>query len=101
MWPPSSTGIGIRFSRPRFRLIIAIRLKSAIQPVSAASPDSSAIATGPISCFTDVSRVNRPPSVCTISLRPLPVLRDAQLERFEHTRVDGAQLELRELRADA
>ena len=33
MWPPSSTGIGIRFSRPRFRLIDAISASSAIQPV--------------------------------------------------------------------
>ena len=66
MWPPSRTGIGIRLSSPRFRLIIAIRLKSGIQPACAAVPDRSAIATGPISCFTDVSCVNSPPSVWKI-----------------------------------
>ena len=49
------------------RLIIAIRLKSGIQPAAAALPDRSAIATGPISCLTDVSCVNKPASVCTIS----------------------------------
>ena len=32
MWPPSSTGMGMRLSSPRFRLIDAIRLKSAIHP---------------------------------------------------------------------
>ena len=88
MWPPSSTGIGIRFSRPRFRLIIAIRLKSGIQPCCAASPDSSAIATGPINCFTDVSRVNRPPSVWTISFAHSQFCCSAQLHRLERAGLD-------------
>ena len=52
IWPPSSTGIGIRFSSPRLRLIVAIRREERIQPACAALPDSSAMATGPINCLT-------------------------------------------------
>ena len=43
MWPPSSTGTGMRFSRPRFRLIEAISAKSATQPACADSPDNCAM----------------------------------------------------------
>ena len=67
MCPPSRTGIGSRFSNPRFRLIDAIRLKSATHPSCADSPESCAMATGPISCRGDVSSVNRPHSVWMIS----------------------------------
>ena len=74
MWPPSSTGIGIRFSSPRFRLIIAIRPKSCDPALLRGVARQLAIATGPISCLTEVSRVNRPPSVLHDQLRPLPVL---------------------------
>ena len=41
-------------------------MKSEIQPACAAAPERSAIATGPINCLTEVSRVNRPASVSTI-----------------------------------
>ena len=49
-----------------FILIEAIRLKSAIHPSWADSPESCAMATGPISCFGDVSRVISPQIVWKI-----------------------------------
>ena len=68
MWPPSRTGIGIRFSSPRLRLIDAIRPSSAIQPACADSPDSCAMPTGPINCFGDASPVTR--SFSVLRIRP-------------------------------
>ena len=46
---------------------MAIRLKSATQPSAAASPESCAMPSGPVSCFGDVSRVSRPTSVRKMS----------------------------------
>src|SRR3954469_7479187 len=83
MWPPSSTGIGIRLSSPRFRLIMAIRLKSEIHPACAAAPERSAIATGPINCLTDVSRVNNPYEGLDDQPCPFQVLRDTELDGLE------------------
>ncbi len=100
MWPPSSTGTGIRFSSPRLRLIIAISPNSCAQPCSTASPDSWPIATGPISCLTEVSRVNRPAERLHDQLRPVPVLLRAQLERLDRARLDDPDLPGRDLRAD-
>ncbi len=90
MWPPSRIGIGIRFSRPRFRLIDAIRLNSAIHPSCADSPDSCAIATGPISCFGDVSPREQAPQRLEDQPADLDVLLDAQLDRLERARLEAA-----------
>ena len=45
------------------RLIAAINESRGIHPSCADSPDSCAMATGPISCLGDVSRVSRPHTV--------------------------------------
>ena len=67
MWPPSSTGMGIRFNSPRFKLMEASRPSSGMMPACADSPDSDAMPTGPISCRGDVSPVKSPPNVRKIS----------------------------------
>ena len=59
--------MGSRLSRPRFRLIDAISPSNGTKPSCADSPDSCAMPTGPISCFGEVSPVNRPISVRKIS----------------------------------
>ena len=58
MWPPSSTGIGIRFKIPSWRLINASSVRNDWPP-RAASRETRAISIGPENARTEISRLTR------------------------------------------
>ena len=100
MCPPSRTGTGMRLSRPRLRLIIAMRFskRDPAQLRSAAGELSNSDRSHQLThrCLARQQSAER----LADEPRGLPVLLNAQLHRLDHGRIDSAHFVLADAHAD-